>query len=108
MDGGSAPASRAAVPTYRITKPLPEELSYRDGSRYRFHRISGVYAAWSLILRKEPEVPYQAIYLCQSRTEDGLAKMLAEGFDVKEGGAEERVMESLCRRGYAERVPLLS
>lgn len=92
------------MPAYRFIKPLPDELIYRNGTRFLVQRFSGVYTRWSLSLRKEPAVPYQAVVLCTALDEEKLSHAMAEGFVVPEGGREERVMETLCRRGFAERL----
>ena len=92
------------MPAYRITKPLPVVLNYR-GTSYTVSTFEGVYSVWNLAARKEPPVPYNARTLFSAPNKPAFDRALADGFEVPDGGAEQRIMDSLCRVGYAERLP---
>lgn len=96
------------MPRYRITKPIPEVLPYKDGRLY-FHDYYAGGKEWVWYVRREIDSSGRPMSGSADlfRAEDALQldRMRKEGFDVKASSVAELVLRSLERHGYAERLP---
>lgn len=91
------------MPRFRIIKPLPEALVYRNGRRLRLKRFEGPHGVINLAAQKERPGPYASVILCQASRAQFDSKY-AQGFDVPAGTPAEQIMLSLVSRGYADVV----
>jgi hypothetical protein len=91
------------MPRYRITKEVPEALNYRDG-RLFFHDYYAGGKEWVWYVRRET-VQHRSVNLCVAEGADKLAELRKRGLTVAKGSTADQVLQSLVRKGYAERLP---
>lgn len=95
------------MPRYRLLKPLPAVLVYRDGTRLLLERFASG-GIETLHARKDQRVPHSAVILVQG-TGGQLDTILATGFDLTPNHpgaiAADKILQTLVAKGYAERLP---
>lgn len=94
---------RAAVPRFRIVRPLPPVVAFRNGTLHFDTRESmgGFHFGpeWRTYVRRAGGETYP---LWSAPTREGLDAAAAAGFAVEAGSPQERVMLALVRLGVAE------
>lgn len=90
------------MPRFRITRPLPPCISYRNRQCLIFEARPAA-NAWTVFARKDlPPGHWEAAALWSAYSEVLLEQAGKDGFEVAPGSAAERVMLSLVRLGAAE------
>lgn len=94
--------SLSPVPRYRITKPIPDVLGYRDGKVYFQDYYAGG-KLWVWYVRREV-ISNSSVELCTAEDALKLEQMRQSGVTVRKDSQAEAVLRSLVRKGYAERL----
>lgn len=85
---------------YRLLK-RPTFLDFRNGRvQFYFHRTEGF--EWCFRAVAAPD--WRTIVIFTADHQTSFDDALATGFDVAAGGAGERMMDTLVKHGYAERL----
>lgn len=91
-------------PRFRITKALPDKLVYRDGRTVTLRTVEGMYGGERLMAHRDTPRPGSFVYLAKATPPDGIAALLARGFEVEAGTPAERIVRALVARGYAVEI----
>jgi hypothetical protein len=96
------------VPTFRLLKPLPDEINYRGGAKLRLRHYEGTLGGSGYIAEK-PGVTGRDAMIVLCRVQPGeqsgyVTDKMARGFAVTEGTPADKLLRSLIPAGYVEIV----
>lgn len=89
------------MPRYRIVKPIPTPLGFRDGDVYFIDYYAGG-KEWVWYARSD--ATRRGIEIFRAEGADGLERVRRDGFDVPADSLADGLMQSLVRYGCAERL----
>lgn len=92
------------MPLYRFIKPLPVEVTYRDGTKVLIDTFVGVQGEERLRARKTASVSDASVILFRALRTSPIANQLEAGFEADPAPAAQRVMQGLVALGYARYV----